>query len=652
MRALALLALLATPAYAQTWTFDAPSPDVSGAAIYVPGIHGQALVFDGDTTRATTKANPPGQAFTISAWGAVNAYPWNTVPILDQSDGDAGYSLSLDAFGHTVFTADIDGQRQSITSRSALPLRRWAQVTATFDGHAMALYIDGKLEQTLKTSGPFIPASTDILIGRTRTPQLPYPQDYIHPKDPVSYSFDGWLDDVQVRASALPPRAIAAEVAAAHAPAGEVIPQAVLPPPEAPGPFGAFYTTLAYTPAWDAGRHSDGGSDVVVRFPQSAMRLVFWAGTSYVPAWVTANNRWYSDEFVESYRRGCPGAGDCEPMSDRQNRYSRVTILESTPARAVVRWRYALADSRTLQGAYADPDTGWSDWAEETWTVYPDGVAVRKQVLFSNAPDDPEDDHEWQESIVINGPGQRPEDSINSDALTLANMNGETKTYSWGIKTDNAFTLPKGPDKLDLDHANIQWINLKAPERPFQVVAPDAAWFDSYNGEPSYAMFEWWNHWPLGTIDSSGRPAVAADRASHSSLSHIHWGDYEKSPGRESKLLLDGLTTRQAPDLLPMARSWLQPPLITGATYDPAQRAFILAGPATLDIPASPDHPLVDPAFVIDHWQGNPIVSLRINGQSQATEAVTGIVSHLNGDTLIVYLPVTLMQPAQLTINR
>ena len=63
----------------------------------------------------------------------------------------------------------------------------------------------------------------------------------------------------------------------------------------------------------------------------------------------------------------------------------RVTsILESSPARAVVHWRYAPCETRNYAGSFADPITGWSDWVDEYWTVYPDGIAVRKQVLWSS----------------------------------------------------------------------------------------------------------------------------------------------------------------------------------------------------------------------------------------------------------------------------
>ena len=68
-------------------------------------------------------------------------------------------------------------------------------------------------------------------------------------------------------------------------------------------------------------------------------------------------------------------------MSDKQDRYSHVNIVESSDARVVVHWRYALAEVEHYLGAEPDPLTGWFDWADEYWTVYPDGVAIRKQVL-------------------------------------------------------------------------------------------------------------------------------------------------------------------------------------------------------------------------------------------------------------------------------
>jgi len=350
-------------------------------------------------------------------------------------------------------------------------------------------------------------------------------------------------------------------------------------------------------------------------------------------------------------------------MSDKQSRYSHVSIVQSSNARAVIHWRYALAEARNYEGAHPDPLTGWFDWADEYWTVYPDGVAVRKQVLWSSALDAP---HEWQETIVINGPGQRPEDNIEADALTLENMGGETATYRWERKTDQAFANPKGPAKLDRPaNANIQIVRLKSAQNPFQIVWPNGVSFDTYNGEPSYSMFEWWNHWPVAQVGSSGRPAIAADRASHTSLSHIYWAPYAKTPESETKLLLCGLARRDGVNPLPLARSWLSPPDAKveqpdsgGVRYDPTQRAYLIHrlgsgqhGPITIRIASTAERPLVNPAFVIDPWIAEADVRVEVGGKKAVVPVRMGIEHHLEGDSLVVYLELTATEPVQVSVG-
>ena len=318
--------------------------------------------------------------------------------------------------------------------------------------------------------------------------------------------------------------------------------------PAGAGPFGAYYTTLHYQDTWDRLRRIGTDSDVVVRFDESPIRLVFWQGTDYVPAWVTENDKWYTDEFLETWGTGCPLGGDCEPMSDKQNRYSHVNILENDDARVVVHWRYALIEVEKYLGAWPDPRTGWFDWTDEYWTVYPDGVAVRKQVLHTTDTSRP---HEWQETIVLNQPGSTPDNDINWDAITLENMQGTVKTYTWQPKPVGSFIKPNGPAGVTGPPApNIQIVNLKSQWKPFQIVAPNGARADIYNGENTYFNFECWNHWPVAQIASSGRPCVAADRASHTSLSHLHWKAYSKGENTETKILMSGLTTKSPADLL------------------------------------------------------------------------------------------------------
>ncbi|MDP6751427.1 MAG: Calx-beta domain-containing protein [Candidatus Poribacteria bacterium] len=153
-----------------------------------------------------------------------------------------------------------------------------------------------------------------------------------------------------------------------------------------PGPFGAYYTHLKYTKLWDelwcVGKYAD----IVVQFDDYPCRLLFWRGTGNVPHWSNEQNRWYSNQFVER------GAGDaglagccCEPMQDHECRYSHARIISSHDARAVIHWRYAPCD-KYYRHPFVD-ETGWGDWIDEYYTIYPDTVSVRKATLYTSEPD-------------------------------------------------------------------------------------------------------------------------------------------------------------------------------------------------------------------------------------------------------------------------
>jgi len=643
---------------------------IAGRFERVAGPQGAAVRFDGYSTFIVRPAKPttitdthvaaqPDRIprldgdFSLATWIALDAYPWNWLPLVDQSREDqAGFSFGIDAFGHLGLRMAVDGGWQAVTSQKSIPLKQWTHVAATFDrARGLAVFIDGEQVASLAIAGsPTIAAGTDLIIGRIRRPMLPAPSDAIHPLDPVWYSLEGSLDELEIWSTSLSAAQVREIREAVHSQDLPSLHWAVLPSgPPGPGRFGAYPCSLAYDSGWDRSRRMGPGSDVVVRFDESAIRLVFWQGTAFEPAWVTENGKWYTDEFLEAYGPpGCTGGEDCEPMSDKQTRYAHVSVLESNDARAVVHWRYALTETRNYSGSFADPESGWSDWADEYWTVYPDGVAVRKQILWTSEP--AEWAHEWQETIIINGPGQRPEDNIDLNALSLANMKGESFTYAWAPKATDGFDYPHGPASLpNPPGANIQVVNLRASHRPFQIVSPTDAKILPYNGERSYSTFEWWNHWPVAQIPSSGRPALAPDRASHSSLSHIYWNAFEKTDRSVTKLLLDGLTTRTASQLVPLAKSWINPPqmLVTGAAvadgYDPAQRAFtahVIRGnePVNVTLQASHDRPLVNPALVVTGWQGDVRVDLDGVAAEPGRKVRVGHSQQLTGDTLIVWL--------------
>ncbi|MHC4616476.1 MAG: hypothetical protein ACYTEQ_01850, partial [Planctomycetota bacterium] len=96
-------------------------------------------------------------------------------------------------------------------------------------------------------------------------------------------------------------------------------------------------------------------------------------------------------------------------------------------------------------------------------------------------------------------------------AFTLANMDGQTHTYSWAAGAPEDYDEPR--------NASIQLTNLKAENRPFIIFEPGPE-ISAFGGGDKHSRFPWWNHWPVSQIPSDGREVVGTDRPSHSSLSN------------------------------------------------------------------------------------------------------------------------------------
>ena len=391
--------------------------------------------------------------------------------------------------------------------------------------------------------------------------------------------------------------------------------------PAGPQEFGAVYTKLKYTLEWDRRWRISDDADVVVQFDTGPYKFVFWHGCSYIPCWATEQNGpWFTNEFFE--RRGWLGGGDSmmEPMSDKQCRYSHVRVVEDNDARVVVHWRYTPCDLNYNVG-YVDPETNWSDWADEYWTIYPDGIAMREATLFSSGPN--EDWVEYQESIFINQPGTKPSDNIPWDAVTLANLDGETHTYKWERKFPPEFAEPKNPC--------IQLVNFKTKWKQFSVVTPEEIKVSAYPKDPRFddsEYFNTWDAWPVSQNWSDARKATNFNKVSHSNLTHIRWKPYVETPSKRTWIMLTGMTDKPANELAPIARSWLKPPepKVTGSGYtsegyDPPERAYVLAcdeagspAPLGVTLTASKESPVVNLALVVKDW-GEAGASLTLNGK-------------------------------------
>jgi hypothetical protein len=415
--------------------------------------------------------------------------------------------------------------------------------------------------------------------------------------------------------------------------------------PEGPGEFGAIYTRLNYAPEWERHWRVGDHSDILVRFDDSPSRIVFWRGTNYGACYVSENGLWAGDQSLEanSNTTGC-----YEHMADKKCSFSTAKILESNDARVVIHARYA---SVGIDGKFLDPDplTGWGLWSDEYFTIYPDGVAVRHVVAKNHF----NGGGEWQETLLYNQPGMRPEDTVELKALTLANQKGETHTYSWEDGMPVKFNDPKGPRHFqNPDQANIQIVNFKSNWKPFIVYETDVKIIPVGIGPSSdYSKFPCWNHWPVAQLPNDGRKAIVSDKPSHFSLCTSRGVVRRNAEGSES-VYLYGMTDQPINSLVPLARSWNSAPAATlagsefvGGAYDKNQHAYVFtakspaADPLEFSLEATPDAPIHNPAFVVKNW-GNRPAALTIDGKEipRGKDFRFGHNKTLDGTDLIVWV--------------
>ena len=197
----------------------------------------------------------------------------------------------------------------------------------------------------------------------------------------------------------------------------------IVPKPPAWPAFGAVQTKLRYDApivSFAEGKRTwlkyddlwrSKFQDVVVFLPNGG-RFVFWRGASYVPFWASQHNTGLTYEWAE---RLSPNVGfvDCpEPITDKELRYSRVEIVESTAARVHVRWTYQSCDFNYKVNG---------DLCTEDFYFYPDGFGTRAVTLTHI----PEAEYELAEFIVITPQAAFPLDILPANQGDILALNGE-----------------------------------------------------------------------------------------------------------------------------------------------------------------------------------------------------------------------------------
>lgn len=628
---------------------------------WAKGVNGNGLRLDGFTTvieRSAKDAPKLRAGFTIEAWLALQSYPWNWAAIVDQdSDREAGYYFGIDAEGRLGLQLEVAGVWEVCLSEVRIPLERWTQVTGVYDPESgIHLYIDGKPEGALPVTGYFTPAAdTPLRIGRNLRDLAPVALVRQKASVPAKYSLDGILDDLQIYDRSLSAQQVVTDYQPSPAAAApEMTPRQWPRLPAQSTHFQAAYTSLKLYPQWDRLWRTGPYSDVVVSFGKLPVHYVFWRGANYGPNMVTENGIWMSDQSFESHTN----VGTAEHMNDKHNLHASISILENTPARVVLHWRYALVD--VLDNfADVDPNTGWGDWADEYFYIYPDGVAVRNGTIHGTKAK-----YSFTEPTLLLEPGKKPEDYVSLQAATIANSAGEARTYSWAPESP-PFPFPNQPA-----NANIALINLNSDYKPFYIYRPGTE-LGPYGWPPElrplYSHFPVWNHWPVNQIPSDGRFALFPDQfASAAIMSPNPNAEWINGPGpTKTTYFLFGLTEGGISDLALLDRSWLHPPAIRAsdgdaAIYDPGQKSYQIqlaqkqpSAPekVVLSLDASEASPLVNPAFVIHGW-GSSAAQVQINGANLPASAYRiGYRYTLSGTDMILWLNQTSEQPTKVAIT-
>jgi len=402
-------------------------------------------------------------------------------------------------------------------------------------------------------------------------------------------------------------------------------------------------------------------------------RFVFWDRAQYVGCVDLGKGVWFTSEWCET---NSPNDLHCyEPIMDKQLRWSRVEILESGPARAKVKWSYALSDMRyrIFHG-----DTR----AEEIYTIYPDGIAVREVILWPGTRNNHGGNANlWQvaEWILINAAGTSPLDYLKlPEPFTLRNGSGEVINVPWPLPADDFEPFcDHYPEVADWP-LYIGKINLEGTPDPFIIIPKEQSLFPHMNcnacgkGHPYFQMFPGKNlyniykHWPVTDMEDFIQWVPAGNDigkvATHTSFMDVNFALRRKSsdyiptpdPGTTWYLLVgateDGADESQ---LETLAHSYRTPAeivvhkdpeepeelhrgrvLLEG--YDYALRAYTFrkTGADQVRLTMKPSVTQVNPVFLINGWK-SPHLNLLINKKIVAPEQYSYQIS---GQDIVIWI--------------
>ena len=292
------------------------------------------------------------------------------------------------------------------------------------------------------------------------------------------------------------------------------------------------FGTIAYDTAWDASL-----KDVVVSLPNGA-RFVFWRGSSYVPFWAGLHNAGMSYEWAETTPPK-DGFTDCvEPLMDKELRYGRVEIIESTESRVHVRWTYQSCDFLYKV---------WGDSAQEDYVFYRDGLGTRTLTLVS----DLDADYELSEFIILTPASTYPLRVVPEHVVDILFADGEVRaprvpfdaaTQGDLMKTRELPMMFRVRYHRDEPLAAIYF-------HPTETKMPHGFFGPFYDQGQMVTPCYWGSHWPLARGQTTGGAINArmTDTPCHNSL--LTWARVRPEPLRTARYVAPDTLGRSGPRL-------------------------------------------------------------------------------------------------------
>lgn len=381
----------------------------------------------------------------------------------------------------------------------------------------------------------------------------------------------------------------------------------------------------------EEGQTSYGGitnHGIRIRYPFAA-EFVFWRDASYIPFW-NMDQAAMTNEFIECWGAGNQGCN--EPMQDRECRYSRVELLENSPVRAVVFWRYALSDPH--YNIYRN------EWVDEYYVLYADGVGVRQVNLWPNS----DTRHEMFEVLLVKPPMVHTDQMVDPLFATLTGLKG--KSYSNKEFTGNKKLYKK---ILAGDTDFIAEVHFKDRLHPFTVFSfrenlmPGVTRDHVTVISKEMASADQRGHWPASRYQIDGYNTVGLDVPNHGNIGNIQ-AEIDPKNQPQTWTFLIGAKPKGSDIDKKHAASWLYPAEVAvkkGGSYegyDESERAYVLStsgSEKSIEVEFKTKQNIFNPVFRID-TQGAHFLSLQYGKKSVPEDQVL-VGQSRTGEVLVLF---------------